>query len=212
MKTIKINVYEFSELDDKVQAQLIEQEKMDLLEFLEMDLFKDYAHEKIKEAGFGSDADALEYNLSYSQGDGVAFYGTVYEDETAVLFDEFLQEKNISITEKFSQFIKDNTYFRITRNHRGYRYSHWNTMNVEIENDYFLDEIEEFTEFETVEEGHEKVDSLLNDFSVFLTKKVQDLSHELETLGYEYIEEQTSDEVALQNLKYNYYTAEGVLV
>ena len=212
MKTIKINVYEFSELDDKVQAQLIEQEKMDLLEFLEMDLFKDYAHEKIKEAGFGSDVDALEYSLSYSQGDGVAFYGTVYEDETAVLFDEFLQEKNISITEEFAQFIKDNTYFEIVRNHWGHRYSHYNTMDIEIQNDYFLEKIEEFTEFKTAEEGHEKVDSLLNDFSVFLKKKVQKLSHELEAIGYEYIEDQTSNETAIENLKYNYYTIDGVLV
>ena len=211
MKTIEINVYEFNELEDKVQAQLIVQEKTTLLELLEMDSYEDFAHEKIKEAGFGSDVDKLEYSLSYSQGDGVAFYGTVYEDETAVLFDEFLQEKNISITEEFAQFIKDNTYFKITRNHWGHHYSHWGTMDIEVQNDYFLEEIEEFTEFKTAEEGHEKVDSLLNEFSVFLKKKVQELSHELEALGYEYIEEQTSEDIALENLKYNYYTAEGVL-
>lgn len=212
MKTIEINVYEFNELEDKVQAQLIEQEKMDLLEFLEMDLYEVFAHEKIKAAGFGFGAEDLRYSLSYSQGDGVAFYGTVYEEETAVLFDEFLQEKNISITEEFTQFIKDNTYFEITRNHWGHRYSHWNTMDIEIHNNYFLDEIEEFSEFGTAEEGHEKVDSLFNEFNVFLKKKVQGLSHDLEAIGYEYIEDQTSDEVALENLKYNYYTAEGVLV
>lgn len=75
MKKIKINVYEFKELDKKIQERLIQDEKESQQElYCESYLYEDMKEkaEELLRKYFKNSAELIEvyYSLSYSQGDG----------------------------------------------------------------------------------------------------------------------------------------------
>ena len=73
MKTVKISVYEYAELNEKAQQRVKER----LLAFSECDGLSDYltslAEEKLDKAGYVRHHLKLYFGLGYLQGDGVAF-------------------------------------------------------------------------------------------------------------------------------------------
>jgi len=106
MREVKINVYDFKELDKKVQDKVIQKFRNEE----EFDMLSEVLHNELAtisvEFGFKPVGKVdLNYSLSNCQGDGVCFMG------------EFLYEKD---NQKL--FIKKNSH----------RYSHYNTVDITI--------------------------------------------------------------------------------
>ncbi|HDL4340405.1 TPA: hypothetical protein RS743_001524, partial [Mannheimia haemolytica] len=93
-----------------------------------------FKHALVK-AGFPDTLD-MEYSLSHCQGDGVAFYGRLGTDDLIQLFNHLNPQKRKQkmfanlLTHIESWETHDDIGFEIIRNRFGYRYSHWNTMEL----------------------------------------------------------------------------------
>ncbi|PJG82794.1 hypothetical protein [Caviibacterium pharyngocola] len=98
-----------------------------------MTILQDFFNHKLVEAGF-PDGLNIEYSLSYCQGDGMAFYGTLPCDSWITLYKQINPNKSEKEYRRFaflSEYIANNEYYNdveITRNSFGHHYSHWNTM------------------------------------------------------------------------------------
>lgn len=138
---------------------------------------------QLAERGF-ADVEVF-WSLGYCQGDGVAFYGSVYptdlkeKDRDAKKFIEALERAGDSLSIGISG----------ENNH----YHHWNSMTVEVE-----------FECETDEEIPARLKIarpvLREDFESYLDEKVKEISRELEKDGYAEIEYRQSEEVVRAEL------------
>ena len=133
------------------------------------EILPDYFRSRLEE--FKLPADDVNFSLSYSQGDGVAFYGEV--DLEAFLRKNFPDDPFLIMLLFEGRVDLSSLYCSIYRNQFGYRYSHYNTMEVEV-----LDE-EEQLDPEIVE----RLGSMVKE-------KVKEISRTLESEGYEIIEDQ----------------------
>lgn len=171
--------------------------------------------EKLKDIGYPTDD--LEWRLNYSQGDGVAFYGEVNIDKVMdrlgregydLNYDLYraIDSENLTITA------------RIYRNSFGYHYSHYNTMEVEIDGDsietmmeYLYEDLDSDTD-EYVDKYDEIYDFLL-DLRDCIHNDIKGVSKQLEKEGYNDIEYYSSDEAITETLIANEYefTEDGVM-
>jgi hypothetical protein len=87
--------------------------------------------------------DDIGYSLSYCQGDGMAFYGDLDSEQLT-----FHANRLLSGTEKAAakRAIEKGFTCQIYRNSFGYHYSHYNTMNVSVDDNYYCED--DATEFE----------------------------------------------------------------
>ena len=106
MKEVKVKVYKFDELEDKIKEKVIEkfQNENDFV-FLS-DFLKDELEILLNEKGIKSDnAVIMNYNLSYSQGSGVAINGCFeYKDFFIKIEarDEFKNSMNFNISKDYN--------------------------------------------------------------------------------------------------------------
>jgi len=186
-------LYNFDELSESAQDAAIEsigtmnQEYFDPAELT-------YQFElALEEWGFPCDKNAIEWSLSYSQGDGVAFYGSInlktYLTKTKQLtkFRPLLNNPDIYL----EAFIGRNSY--------GSHYSHWNTMDVAL--DVSHDERE-------LTPGEHALYELLQES---LEENVVEVSQELERMGYAELEYISSREYIIEQIEINEweFTADG---
>lgn len=185
MKDVSVKVYKFDELSSKVQEEIRDRrrENMDL-----SDQLTDIFIYRLSDVGFPTGD--IRYNLSSSQGDGVAFYGVV--PDTLKLF-TYLEKEGMDISgvkpyaSEIEIVIKKSTAFHL--------YNHENTMNVYISGGPFPEDVKiSWGSIETA-----------------IQKCVKKISLELKSEGYDLIDSCTSDEYLNAELKEDdlWYFANG---
>lgn len=138
---------------------------------------------QLAERGF-SDV-AVFWSLGYCQGDGVAFYGSLYPTD--------LKEKDPDAKKFIEALEKAGDCLSIGISGENNHYHHWNSMTVEVE-------------FECESDEHIPArlkiarPVLREDFEAYLDEKVKEISRELEKDGYAEIEYRQSEEVVRAEL------------
>lgn len=113
------------------------------------------------------------WSLGYCQGDGVAFYGSVYPED--------LKEKDADAKKFIEALEKAGDVLSIGITGENNHYHHWNSMTVEVE---FEDEDDE-----TLPPRLRIARPVLREeFEEYLSDKVKEISRELEKSGYAEIE------------------------
>lgn len=181
MKTHTVTTYEFSELDDKAKQVAIEWMRRVENEDFDSSSITEMFCERLDELGYPHDGQtSVQWSLSYSQGDGVAFYGPV--DLLAVA--KRLLDRNEARKVKR---IVDKGVLTITLSRLTHHYSHYNTMGVDYE--YLADPIPEV------------VTKLID----LIKADIKDVSRKLEKIGYAEIEYRNSDEYLTDLIEGNDY-------
>jgi hypothetical protein len=208
-----IKVYKFDELSPEAQAVAIEKYREGMDWQFESEGVTENIKIKLEEAGLPTDD--VEWSLSYCQGDGVAFYGYVDMAKVArrVLEGEALELYKLIEAEDLTISAK------LYRNSFGHHYSHYNTMNVEIDGDsidtiitYIKDtKTENGLTTEEWDEAYAKLEAFLEELETAIKEDVQTVSRQLEREGYEHLEYMQSDEIIKENIEANEYefTADG---
>lgn len=181
--TRTISVYTIDELTGKAREHAIEEERQALHENFDVDMLRDVFAERLAEKGYPTKD--IRWSLSYSQGDGLAFYGEVDPEEyLAKNNNADLDKRKVARLQKLIR--EGDLGISITKLGGANFYDHWNTMNVEFD-----------------VRGELKPESVkaLEDFETFIKLDVKDVSRELEKIGYQEIEYQTSEDLALENLR-----------
>lgn len=193
----KISIYRFEELSKKAKEQAIKnyrekgwgwgQHDSDALN----DAFKDLLMDK----GFDADVEVF-WNLNYSQGDGVAFKGSV--DVGKYIRAADLMSEYGFLVGKISAVVKQEG-----------RYTHWNSMEVEVYE-------EETGQTLGPKDWHPvksqaSIESLIESFRQNLETDVKAISRELQKIGYAEIEYKDSDEYIIETIGANdwEFTADG---
>ena len=186
MRTITKNLYKFEELEDESKERAIKnyRERNDL--YFEGEMLEEDMNYKLSEYGYKNME--VNFSLTYSQGDGVAFYGTISGED----FEYWLKIHKKEFTRYELKKIKDERPFiqiNITRTSMGYHYSHYNTMDVEVY-------VENYEDNEVLQRIQDKIYEIVDD-------EIRDISKELENQGYAYFEECQSDEYITEDLIIN---------
>lgn len=159
-----------------------------------MNFLKQYFELKLEQSGFGDELE-VEFRFSYCQGDGVAFYGDLDEDSLVTLCNKLLSGTQKAAVKRA---ILKGVTFTIERNSFGYRYAHFNTMELGVCDHY----AEELTEFEQ---------SAVEAFEETLIEHIRDTSKELESNGYAILDA-GSKYSALENRKRVFNTTKFKLI
>ncbi len=206
MRTETINICKFSELSDTAKekardwwrkcAETSSDTNSALTHLIEEDL-----------AAVGYPTADIDFSLSYCQGDGVAFYTDYHgknkrkrQSGEKHLYDVDLRRlwiKRIAraagaelrariqpFIDKYGVDLLNQVNIAITRNSYGHRYSHYNTMTVDVSID------EGFFNSAELEE----VDDLVHEVEELIQEDVKDISRTIERAGYKEYEYQTSAE------------------
>jgi hypothetical protein len=208
MREINVKLYKFDELSKEAQEYAIEKWRNSMEWDIESSMITEHFEEVLKEKHLPNED--IEWSLAYCQGDGVAFYGTVYNDDIKIIAKNFLNDEDYKLLEAIHN--EDFTVeAKIYRNSYGYRYSHWNTMEVEMNHDdidnmiYYLHDIEKDYDSEEYTEAYNKINNLINSIEEYLSSYIKDVSRELERDGYAEIEYLQSDESIEETIKCNDY-------
>ncbi|WQZ49327.1 hypothetical protein Z3_11 [Bacillus phage Z3] len=130
----------------------------------------------------------VQWSLSHCQGDGVAFYGTLFTTDLVKLSERLLSDKEY----KRLKAIAKGEDFSIEINRCNYHYNHWNTMET------YLNDEHVFSDYPKVWELLQKLERAISD-------DIKEVSKELERKGYEQIEYYFSKEYAIEEIKANEY-------
>lgn len=213
MRKEVVNLYKFEELSDKAKQNAIKHYR----ESMDWQIISESITEKFTEklSAIGYPTDDLEWSLSYSQGDGVAFYGEVDMDKVI----NRLEHKGYDLNYDLYRAINNKGLTitaRIYRNSFGYHYSHYNTMEVEVDGDSIEVMVEylygDLDENEYIDKHDEIYDFLLK-LKGYIHNDIKDVSKELEKEGYSDIEYYSSDEAIAEILIANEYkfTEDGMM-
>lgn len=126
------------------------------------------------------------WSLGYCQGDGVAFYGSVYPTD--------LKEKDSNARRFIEALERAGDYLSIGISGENNHYHHWNSMTVEVEFESESDDEEIPTRLKIARPV------LREDFQTYLAEKVKEISRELEKSGYAEIEYRHSEETVREEL------------
>ncbi|QFP93428.1 UNVERIFIED_ORG: hypothetical protein Xoosp15_163 [Xanthomonas phage Xoo-sp15] len=136
----------------------------------------------------------LNWSLNHCQGDGVAFYGTLFTTELVKLSERLLSDKDY----KRLKAIAKGEDFSIEINRCNYHYNHYNTMET------YLNDEHVFGDYPKVWELLQKLESAVSD-------DIKEVSRELEKIGYSEIDYRFTKEYAeqeIENCEYE-FTIEG---
>ncbi len=182
MRQITTTVYQFEELDDKAKERARDwyREDMDL-----SDSLRELFEHDVGEAGYPTEK--IEWSLGYCQGDGMAFYGRLTEEDLVRVAERLYTQDSDML--KRVRSIAANISVTVCRNGSGRHYSHYNCMTIEILNEVPM-EPHQFLLFEAAGDYNIFIDDLENDIQA----DVKELSKKLEKMGYDEIEYQRSAE------------------
>ena len=164
----------FRELKKEAQDAAIaeERERPDRFDYDDAAILSEDFKMQLAERGFPDVK--IYWSLGYCQGDGVAFYGTVYPED--------LKEKDSQAREFIEALEKAGDVLSIGIDGENNHYHHWNSMTVEIE-------------FENESEDEDlparlKIarPALRENLEEYLNERVKEISRELEKSGYAEIE------------------------
>lgn len=174
MQTIEVKLYEISELPEEARTKAIDYLRERGYFDVEADEIEERFKEKLKE--YGLPTDDIQFSLSWSQGDGVAFYGNI--DLHQLITETGMESEYTSLINYYELSAT------ITRNSFGTHYSHWNTMDV------YMERGREYVTTLSQEQGKELWDHIKD--------TVVKVSKELEREGYEMIEANQKEEYVVE--------------
>lgn len=178
-------VYQYDELSEKAREMAHQTLAQLNLEWLEPDDLSYSFGLYLEERGFPKDD--IRFSLSYSQGDGVAFYGTIdvgqylkfYKKRTK--YAALLRNPNIDMS------------FRILGNDYATYYSHAHTMYLQADFCYYLGD------------PTPRMQELMANLEDELREAIVSVSHELERMGYAELSYITSEEYIREQCEANEY-------
>ena len=198
-RKVETEIFTFRELPKKGQEKAIQdwREAGHSLDFIGDDLSEVF---KAELNALGLPDDNVQWSLGYSQGDGVAFYGTIDVEE-------YLRKNKL--LKKYKSIAADTSAQLQGENSR---YHHWNSMQVLVY--YEGDEIRDLPEVGSGPKEWRPVtdkEKLLAEFEEHLKEHIEEVSRTLEKMGYDEIEYLQSDEQIADTLEANEYeyTADG---
>lgn len=162
-----------------------------------MNILHAYFNSQLVKAGLPEDLE-IQWSLGYCQGDGVAFYGTIHHTQWLELFAHIYpnQKRKYRVFERLAKSIIEwqnywGSTIHITRNQFGYRYSHFNTMELEAPSAadfcFFYDDRAKKTWYFPVSKVSQ-YQALWDEFITDLREYIRDLSRRLAQEGYRIIE------------------------
>ncbi len=184
MRTIKVKLFSFDELNEEAKKVAIEKRRNIKYECgWILDNFHDNAIDKINESGFENPQ--LQYSLSHCQGDGLSFSATTYDREKLkVLFRTYLGENK----EKTLDTILEYCSFKLTGNIGHYCYTSSSQLTFE---------------FDDYKASHVQIHTLVSNIEKDLQGIYTNLCKELEKEGYETLDYEYSDECIIEDLQEN---------
>lgn len=202
-----IKVYSFDELSEESKEVAIEKYRTSIEWSFESEYISEDFKEILSEKHLPNED--VEWSLSNCQGDGVAFYGDIDNEDTYKIAKEFLNGESLELLEKI---YNENLTIecRLYRNAFGHRYSHWNTMAVQMNHDNidtiveYIYNIEDY-DSKDYEVAYDKVSNLIDEVEHCISQYIKDVSRELEKIGYDQIEYVESDEGIIETIKANDY-------
>lgn len=184
----KYTVYTFKELSEEAQKRVLDRAREHAWSPHDSKMLTDDFQTRLEELGYP--VTVVEWRLNYCQGDGVAFYGTVYNP--VKLVERLLGEDTVK---EFGVgglgFIED-LAIEIARNDFGYHYSHYNTMRVSVDAPAWLDDNKE---------RQASIYKFVSDLESAVQEDVRVVSRDLEADGYKQIEYTRSDANLLDYLE-----------
>lgn len=191
MKIFQIKAYSFDELSEIAKKKVIEEYRKNDMAWTDDDNNElSFSFEaKLHEYGF-EDETAIDFSLTNSQGDGVAFYGSI-----DVL--HWLKNHDNEFTQKeMKRLLWANTEYGIEMgtivSSLSIHYSHAHTMICysNIDGEYCI-------------KNAKLIDNVIEKVSTILKKEIIDLSRELEKFGYESIDNKEKEEIIIEDIKNN---------
>jgi hypothetical protein len=176
----EIDVYQFDELPAKAKQRAIEAYREHAWDEHDTEVLSDAFRERLESLGLPSDK--VQWRLSSSQGDGVAFYGKFD-------IEDYLKANKLMKEFSALRALDPLPYAEITKI-GPHMYDHWNTMRVSLEPQTDLTA---------------KQEALLSDLEAQIAQHIQVVSRELEKIGYDEIEYRTGDEAIAETLQINEY-------
>jgi hypothetical protein len=129
-------------------------------------------------------ADDIRWSLSCCQGDGVAFFGDISKEDLRFLMERcFTSTSPLDITKPVISKMIEEDVITISITSLSHRYTHYNTMSVDIE--YHGD----------VSDAQVGIAETL---VTFILNEARELSHKMEKMGYEEIAYMQSEETLTQ--------------
>lgn len=179
----EIQIFNYSELNKDAKEKAIEVVR-------NTDIFGQELVWDLNEAfestlkSLGLDGIEIDFSLSHSQGDGVAFYGYIDNEHLwNWVNDSKLSDDEVKLI-ALCQLGRANLDINIERNFLSSRYSHPNTMEVSIP----------FYDGDDLPFDDDRMEELMSGLELKIKEVVQDKSMELERLGYNMINDYYSDE------------------
>ena len=228
MQTVQIKTFKFNELEGAAREKALEWGRECCQEDYEFitEIFKEQLIDR------GYDLSDIRWSLGCCQGDGMAFYGQVDLDILAKKDSHVMHllRKAARLVK-----IRYRTYpvspdceaaqstdcwdftVSIASNHYGDHYNHFNTMSVSCEVDIHDDPENRLDSYVDGERNHwinpykkypPKLYGLSDvalEIEEHIQERVQEISKELEKLGYKEIEYQTSDKAVAEFIEVNEY-------
>ena len=196
MREITMKVYNFDELSEGVKTKVIEDYRELLGALRNQDLTKEYLL-SILEDDYNLKDFEVDYSLSYSQGDGVCFYGN------NVLSYTILKNGDYNNANAFEKYIMDNyngNEFEAILNYLNegnsiyiektfFQYSHLNTCSINYDWEVDSQNVDNWI-----------IEDLCNELKIYVYNPI---CLKLERLGYDFME--VSDEEVIEFIEDNKY-------
>ena len=191
MKQVKINIYEFKELDKKIQERLIE----DMAEIQEDDYYrtqlyndiKDYACKLLRDNFKDSLFLDVYYDLSYGQGSGAMIEFNINI--------EALNNKYKMLTKKEIEKIEETGFTTISIKHVG---NYYHALSFDIDYTFYIDNSDKL---------QEKLDKMIEKFK----EDIIDINEQVTKKGYEFMDFVSDRETLIDILEENKYLKNGTI-
>ncbi|MBZ4649225.1 hypothetical protein [Thermosipho sp. (in: thermotogales)] len=188
-------IYKFDELEPKAKEKAIDEVRNMKYDFIDETL-SNVLREELEKYGYPTND--LRYSLNNQQGDGVAFYGNLYEENILKILERLKLEELYKKYKLFQVFNVTRFFtFDIEKNRDFYRYDHFNTMIVRLRIHYSI-----------IYDGnniYKRITNIFEQIQNVIQDDVKYVSKKLESLGYKIIDDELSDERIIQDIKDNDY-------
>jgi len=195
MEQAIVLLYELNELNADARIKALNDHRVFLSESFDDTLIIDYYKEELQEMGYPTDE--INFSLSSSQGNGMAFYGNC--DIIKLIHhlkDNKLNELFEKVSEHFACELSQYLTISIIKNSYSYYYSRFNTMEVTSQFDYDgLTGPDEFLGLRL----------FMDVFKSLIVDNIKDISKKLEQEGYRIIKEYQEDTYIADSIFSNEY-------
>ena len=194
MKQVKINIYDFKELDEKIQERLIEDEAENQADIYYETLLnndmQDYACKLLRDNFKDSLFVDVYYDLSYGQGSGA-----MIEFDINI---EALNNKYKMLTKKEIEKIEETGFTTISVKHWG-NYCHALSFDIDYQDYTFY--------IDNFDKTQEKLNKMIEKFK----EDIIDMNEQLTKKGYEYMDFVSDRETLIDILEENKYLKNGTV-